>query len=399
MVPGAAAVPTVWKEQLGAEYHGASKFLRPTLHHAEAYPCPSPGGDGCPRRVVRHAGADIVAVCGDDPKRCESIRLTPQEVTLLEIDLNGLAKEIVSGLGVSWQTFAMTPAPGVYRIGSYTQSFNRHLPVYLLLRQSAEDVRQSAQDFAVGSDASSIVLVPTQAWADKIMPALARSGSVLIALDDILALTDGGHFERLGKIDEVLGKLGPDVASGGGGGYVFRRQGEKWNLSFGGGKEPFFLDDVVGLSYISVLLASPGKEFSVVELAKACGSGGGGAGLGSAGEMLDAQAIGEYRGEKKELEGDLEEARKNGDLGRQNAIRDDIDAIDQQLAQGVGLGGRLRRAHDDAEKLRKRVSMGIERALDKVKSQNHDMWLHLENSLQRGSTLAYRPDRPIPWES
>jgi hypothetical protein len=396
-VAGRAAVPVVWKEKLGGDYAAASRYLRTTLHKAGSYPCPSPGGDGCPRRIVSHANDEIVAVCGDNPKRCESLRLHPQDAILWDVDVNTLAKDIVRGIAATEESLASTTVAGVWRIGAYTMSFDRHLPIYMLIRHGAEESRQAALDLMGSLDSSAIVLVPTQTWSDEVRPSLVRSKSVLLAMEDILFHADGGGFEMCGNLRQLIGDHAPIDVPVKVGTYAFRKEGEKWSLAFGGDR--FFLDDAVGLKYISQLLATPGKEFSVSELDKACGSGRAPVRLGSAGEEIDAEAIDDYRNEKQDLLEELEDARRNGDLGRENATKDKLDAINKELSRGVGLGGRQRRALDDAERLRKRISMGIERALDKIKRQNQSMWLHLENSIQRGLTLAYRPDHPISWET
>src|SRR5665213_3616645 len=55
-IPGAASDGRDWKTRLGEEFEAVSRYLRRTGEIATSVDCPSPGGDGCPRRVVRLRG-------------------------------------------------------------------------------------------------------------------------------------------------------------------------------------------------------------------------------------------------------------------------------------------------------------------------------------------------------
>ncbi len=48
------------------------------------YPCPSPGGDGCPRRVVTF-GEQLTAICGCVPNDCEDIEIPDEDAEMLEV--------------------------------------------------------------------------------------------------------------------------------------------------------------------------------------------------------------------------------------------------------------------------------------------------------------------------
>ncbi len=70
----AAAGRWEWQATLGAEFASVEYLLR-KASRARELPCPSPGGAGYPRRVVRHANGSIRAVCGDRPKACADLDL------------------------------------------------------------------------------------------------------------------------------------------------------------------------------------------------------------------------------------------------------------------------------------------------------------------------------------
>ncbi|MBF0181973.1 MAG: hypothetical protein HQM03_18295 [Magnetococcales bacterium] len=77
-----------WRQLLGDEFDVARQLLRPTSHRSEIYPCPTPGGDGCPRRVVDLGGKGLIAVCSDTQKSCRDIVLTAADLVVYELDVN-----------------------------------------------------------------------------------------------------------------------------------------------------------------------------------------------------------------------------------------------------------------------------------------------------------------------
>ena len=96
-LPGLAAITEEWKQRLGEDYEAGQDLLRITNRRAEAYPCPSPGGTGCVRSIVDHGNGKIVAVCGDQPKRCDRLVLTKQDIAVHEIDARKLCTAIEIG--------------------------------------------------------------------------------------------------------------------------------------------------------------------------------------------------------------------------------------------------------------------------------------------------------------
>ena len=106
---------------------------------------------------------------------------------------------------------------------------------------------------------------------------------------------------------------------------VFRREGDYWSVSFEG--RTVRVRDLKGMRYLARLLADPGREYHVLDLVAAeTGSGAQvdsgqaaglpRAGIGDAGESLDAQAKDAYRRRLAEIEDDLEQARAIGDAER-----------------------------------------------------------------------------------
>lgn len=92
---------TVWRELLGEEYAVVSGLLRASRGRARHWPCGVLGGEGCARRVVEHAYDDLVAVCGGDVPRCDSVVLQRRQLALRTLDLRGLAEVFAQTSGLA----------------------------------------------------------------------------------------------------------------------------------------------------------------------------------------------------------------------------------------------------------------------------------------------------------
>src|SRR4029077_12587847 len=128
------------------------------------------------------------------------------------------------------------------------------------------------------------------------------------------------------------------------------------------------LKNMKGLHYIAYLLAHPGEQFHVHELAAVVdhATQAGDTSprdselrvandLGDAGAILDRRAKTEYRSRRVELQGELAQAEAANDVGRAERILEELEMLEEQLARAVGLGGRDRKAADHAERTRTRV--------------------------------------------
>lgn len=185
---------------------------------------------------------------------------------------------------------------------------------------------------------------------------------------------------------------------------VFLREGEYFAITYEG--DTFRLREVKGLRYLAHLLANPGREIHAIDLtqlgegrpAPAPGLGGrpgpglDGAGFGDGGEVLDSQARSAYRGRLEELQGELEDAESFGDAERATRIKEEMDFLARELAGGVGLGGRARRAGSPAERARVNVTKAIKVALARIARHSPSLRRHLDATLRTGTFCSYTPD-------
>jgi len=182
---------------------------------------------------------------------------------------------------------------------------------------------------------------------------------------------------------------------------VFRQEGEYWTLAYHG--KMTRLRDTKGLHYIARLLAQPGCDLHVRDLATMNPRSDGPDGAesiyveGDLGAILDTRATAQYKERLAEARQELEEATTARDLGQAARLQHEVETITEQLTAAYGLGGRPRTAGDPAERLRKAVTNQIRRALNRICAAHPELGRHLTIALRTGFLCTYRPERPMAW--
>src|SRR5262249_50245751 len=114
--------------------------------------------------------------------------------------------------------------------------------------------------------------------------------------------------------------------------------------------------------------------------------------VGDAGPLLDARAKAEYRQRRAELKSELADDERANDPGAVNRIRKELELVDDQLSEAVGLGGRDRRAADQSERSRSRVARAIRGSLNSIRENDSSLGHHLSTCIRTGYLCAYHPD-------
>lgn len=189
------------------------------------------------------------------------------------------------------------------------------------------------------------------------------------------------------------------------------REGDLWAIDFAG--KLLRLKDAKGLRYIALLLAMPGREVHVMDLVRTlegppietsrpvhAPTDLTAAGWGDAGEVLDPLAKQQYRQRLKDLHDELQEAEAFNDPERAAHYRQEIDALTEQLAGGVGLGGRDRKAASQVERARVSVTKAIKESLKRIADQHPVLGGHLRSAVRTGTFCSYQPDpsAPVDWD-
>lgn len=162
------------------------------------------------------------------------------------------------------------------------------------------------------------------------------------------------------------------------------REGELWRVQRGALIAR--LKDSRGMEMLERLVAHPGARIHALVLV-----GGEEVAESDAGELLDAAALKAYRARLAAISADLEEAERDADLGRQSGLRREREAIEDELARAVGLGGKVRRAASATERARVNATRRIKDAIARVKEAEPRLGEHLESAIRTGTYSCYRP--------
>jgi hypothetical protein len=195
------------------------------------------------------------------------------------------------------------------------------------------------------------------------------------------------------ELGVVLARNAPGLSGMPGGENRFERQGDVWTLAYAG--RVARLKDTKGLRDIAALLAVPGQEISALDLVTTGGrSNDSGVAVLGTDPVLDQRAIREYTERLLVLEREMAATR---DAARMQRARSESEAIERELARARGLGGRVRRLDDPAERARKAVSARIHHSLDRLVEHHPDLSDHLRRAVRTGVSCCYAPPEPTRW--
>jgi predicted ATPase len=191
---------------------------------------------------------------------------------------------------------------------------------------------------------------------------------------------------------------------------VFRSEGEYWTIAFE--HVVVRMKDAKGFRYLRTLLAAPGREFHVLDLAGGAAPSPARGAHDVLGEplpvatmggdkVLDSRAKTAYRARIEELREDLEEAEDRNDLERASRVRAEMDFIVAELAQAVGLGGRDRETASAGERARSAVSKSLHASLKHIEKAHPTLGAHLATTIRTGYFCSYKPDprAPVEWRT
>lgn len=177
---------------------------------------------------------------------------------------------------------------------------------------------------------------------------------------------------------------------------ALRRDGESWIVRYEGIEAR--LRHVKGLSVLARLLAEPGREFHVADLA--ADGDARSAALGrsaSAGAVLDDRARREYQRRLAELEEEIDDAAAAGDPHRAERAELARDALVTELTSAYGLGSRARHFNDPAERARWAVTKQLRTAIERIAETHPRLGRHLTNAVRTGRYCSYQPEHPTTW--
>lgn len=193
---------------------------------------------------------------------------------------------------------------------------------------------------------------------------------------------------------------------------TFTRDGDTRTVCFGDLTVP--MRDLKGFHYLERLLADPGRELAVLDLAGAetgwlptgptvghddvvVRSGGVGAGL----VMFDDEARRAHRRRLADVDEDIEEPTQIHDVRRLELAEADREHLIAELSRAVGLGGCARTTGGAAERARTSVTRSLRYALGRLDDHHPALAAHLDRCVHTGTDCRYAPDplTPIEWHT
>ena len=182
---GAATSQREWAEMLGAEWGPAATLLRHADKTAEDLVCRNGCIDGYMRRVVRLTDGRLRAECGNPSPICESVFLDGDEVKILALDPQKLAKTLGRALRLVGEADKARLGHTAY-LGRYELSAGRGFPVFLYLPQHVFGFEVEAFDPIGAAPAGPrLVLVPTRRCiGSRDIKRLERHQATIMTLDE-----------------------------------------------------------------------------------------------------------------------------------------------------------------------------------------------------------------------
>jgi hypothetical protein len=204
-IPGWAADGLAWREQLGDEWPLASRYLRATGRMVLAVACPSLGGDGCPRTVVRLPDGRLHAVCGESPRACDDLELADTDVAVLALDRARLAGEISAALDAPSDGTCPPQRSTLVPIGRHAVAAGVSCAIVLVLGGPDPFLSEEALRTTALAGEPGVILVPTAATLPSAIQARLRAaGHLILALADVLGVDETGRLQPVQPLDVIL---------------------------------------------------------------------------------------------------------------------------------------------------------------------------------------------------
>jgi len=170
---------------------------------------------------------------------------------------------------------------------------------------------------------------------------------------------------------------------------IFREEDGLWRLSFEGTE--VLMPGVKGFQDIYRLMQRGGGEIHCTEL---MGSSPTQEGV----EVIDEKAKKNYQKKILQLQEELSAAEQANHTNRIAALQEEYDQLLDHLSQSLGMGGRIRKASNPADRIRSAVTWRIRNSIRKIGKQHPALARHLDVSIRTGTFCAYAPERPVSWK-
>jgi len=143
-----------------------------------------------------------------------------------------------------------------------------------------------------------------------------------------------------------------------------------------------------GFSHLRTLLSRPHRPVEALDLV---GSGGAVNLEHGLGPIIDDQARAAYQARLGELDRELAEAEEWSDLARIDLLRDEQQALLDEIRRATGLGSRPRVSGSSRERARVAVRKTITTAISRIEQLDPELGTHLRGCVHTGAACSYDP--------
>jgi predicted ATPase len=260
----------------------------------------------------------------------------------------------------------------------------------ITLRWSAATLAAGGREEAASRVLRTALLMPGLPILDGLEPQVLGEREARLAADQAPPIDSRAAVALArGQLRELASGAAASAEAEPQPGASLRLEGDAWLVTFEG--SPVRVSHIKGMGDLAVLLGRPGREVHCLELVGTPGL------EGDTGPRLDPEAKRQYEARVEELRAELEEAEAHHDPARAERARAELDAIADQLAAAFGLGGRVRRQGDAAERARSSVTRRLRAAIRRLEELHPALGRHLRSAVKTGLYCVYEPERPLRW--
>jgi hypothetical protein len=183
--------------------------------------------------VVVHDTGEIVAVCGESPRRCERVVLSKSDVLLHRFDVKTLCRELARLLESEPRFEPVTGAGSTWVVAVRSPDRGKDFLVYLTIPLEPEDLLQAVSRLVGLNSERFLLLAPTEDNRDLTVRELLRLHPARFdTLKAVLGADSEGKLVLARTVSEVFADL--EVTPADESANLFERRGDAWTIRYRG---------------------------------------------------------------------------------------------------------------------------------------------------------------------
>lgn len=405
------------RRYFGPSWSAVSGYFLPTPHLALSIECPKPGGDNCPRQIVKHGDNDLVAVCGNSPRECDPLPLSRQEIIIHELKIDLLLADLARVLDIRG-TNPERLEPLTWNLGWYSLPSRVATSVFLCLEDDADLLRLTAAGLLHRHQVPFALLIASRRLCPASLPPLLEGQNAWLApLDELTAA--GNDADAAFFLARYLPEGAPPQVLESE--NSLQLKADFWHVRCLG--EEHFIKHTVGMHYIAHLISrayNDQPEIHALELFYLVNGrppaektsleglnaeqleeqGLAATGLGSGIEVMTPEEMAWMKEKLQGLGQEMAEAEECGDHAELLRLREEKEKTLEFIKKGYGLSGKGRTVGDTNKRVGQSVSTAMRKLLKRMEKENSTRTLaqYLDRHLSTGQFCSFRKDEEKEWK-